>query len=111
MLELITKKISNKIILALFILMSFSSLTIIFVTTSKVTENSIVKTKENLEMLNAAMFQSLRNAMSTGDPVQIANAEENARQRAVHKKLGALGFPVSVIDTTEKLNNFINEIR
>ena len=59
MLELITKKISNKIILALFILMSFSSLTIIFVTTSKVTENSIVKTKENLEMLNAAMFQSL----------------------------------------------------
>ena len=80
MLELITKKISNKIILALFILMSFSSLTIIFVTTSKVTENSIVKTKENLEMLNAAMFQSLRNAMSTGDPVQIANAEENARQ-------------------------------
>ena len=32
-------------------------------------------------------------------------------QRVVHKKLEALGFPVSVIDTTEKLNNFINEIR
>ena len=80
MLELITKKISNKIILALFILMSFSSLTIIFVTTSKVTENSIVKTKENLEMLNAAMFQSLRNAMNTGDPIQIAKAEDDARQ-------------------------------
>ena len=27
------------------------------------------------------------------------------------KKLEALGFPVSVIDTTEKLNSFINEIR
>ena len=80
MFELITKKISNKIIIALFILMSLSSITVIFVTTNKVTENSIVKTKENLEMLNAAMFQSLRNAMSTGDPVQIANAEENARQ-------------------------------
>ncbi len=80
MFELITKKISNKILIALFILMSFSSLTIIFVTTSKVTENSIVTTKENLEMLNAAMFQSLRNAMSTGDPVQIINAEEDARQ-------------------------------
>lgn len=37
---------------------------IIFVTTSKVTEDSIVKTKENLEML-MAMFQSLRNAMNT----------------------------------------------
>ncbi|MDD3009630.1 MAG: DUF3365 domain-containing protein [Arcobacter sp.] len=80
MFEIITKKISNKIIVALFILMSLSSLTVIFVTTSKVTEDSIVKTKENLEMLNAAMFQSLRNAMNTGDPVQIAKAEEDARQ-------------------------------
>jgi methyl-accepting chemotaxis protein len=80
MFDLITKKISNKIIIALFILMSLSSITVILVTTSKVTENSIVKTKENLEMLNIAMFQSLRNAMSTGDPVQIANAEADARQ-------------------------------
>ncbi|RXI28187.1 methyl-accepting chemotaxis protein, partial [Arcobacter ellisii] len=80
MFEIITKKISNKIIVALFLLMSLSSLTVIFVTTSKVTEDSIVKTKENLEMLNAAMFQSLRNAMNTGDPVQIAKAEEDARQ-------------------------------
>ena len=80
MLEIITKKISNKIIIALFILMSFSSLTVIFVTTSKVTEDSIAKTKENLEMLNAAMFQSLRNAMNTGDPEQIAKAEDDARQ-------------------------------
>ncbi|CAM3388920.1 methyl-accepting chemotaxis protein [Arcobacter aquimarinus] len=80
MFEIITKKISNKIIIALFILMSFSSLTVIFVTTSKVTEDSIVKTKENLEMLNAAMFQSLRNAMNTGDPAQIAKAEDDARQ-------------------------------
>ena len=79
MLELITKKISNKIIFALFFLMAFSSLTVILVTTSKVTEDSIAKTKENLEMLNAAMFQSLRNAMNTGDPIQIAKAEEDAR--------------------------------
>ena len=49
MLEIITKKISNKIIVALFVLMSLSSLTVIFVTTSKVTEDSIAKTKENLE--------------------------------------------------------------
>jgi len=80
MLELITKKISNKIILALFVLMSISSITVVFVTTSKVSNDSISKTKENLAMLNAAMFQSLRNAMNTGDPVQIAKAEEDARQ-------------------------------
>jgi methyl-accepting chemotaxis protein len=60
--------------------MSLSSITVIISTTSKVTKDSIVKTKENLEMLNAAMFQSLRNAMNTGDPIQIAKAEEDARQ-------------------------------
>lgn len=32
-------------------------------------------------------------------------------QRAVHKKLESLGFPVAIIDTTEKLNKFINLIR
>ena len=80
MFELITKRISNKIIIALFILMSLSSITVIFVTTSKVTENSVAKTKENLEMLNSAIFQSLRNAMNTGDPVQIANSEDDARK-------------------------------
>ncbi len=79
MLEIITKKISNKIIVALFVLMALSSITVIISTTSKVTQDSIAKTKENLEMLNAAMFQSLRNVMNTGDPVQIAKAEEDAR--------------------------------
>ncbi|WP_066345743.1 methyl-accepting chemotaxis protein [Aliarcobacter cryaerophilus] len=77
---IIIKKISNKIIIALFLLMSFSSLIVILVTTSKVTEDSIDKTKENLEMLNTAMFQSLRNAMNTGVPEQIAKAEYDARQ-------------------------------
>ena len=32
-------------------------------------------------------------------------------QRVVHRKLEALCFPVSVIDTTEKLNNFIKGIK
>ena len=32
-------------------------------------------------------------------------------QRVIHKKLEALCFPVSVIDTAEKLDNFINGIR
>ena len=79
MMELITKKISNKILFALFVLITISSLSIIFFTTSKVTNDSIEKTKTNLTMLNSAMFQSLRNAMNTGDPVQIKQAEEDAR--------------------------------
>jgi methyl-accepting chemotaxis protein len=79
MLKLITKKISNKIIFSLLILMTLSSLTVVYFTTAKVQRDSIAVTKENLEMLNTAMFQSLRNAMNTGDPVAIAKAEEEAR--------------------------------
>ena len=66
--------------------MSFSSLTVILVTTSKVTEDSIAKTKENLEMLNTAMFQSLRNAMNTGVPEQIAKAEDDANKKEFEGK-------------------------
>ncbi|WP_152057720.1 methyl-accepting chemotaxis protein [Aliarcobacter butzleri] len=80
MFEIMTKKISNKIIVALFALMFISSTTIVYITTSKVTEDSITNAKENLGMLNASMFQTLRNTMNTGDPALIAKAEEEARQ-------------------------------
>ena len=115
MLELITKKISNKIIFALFILMSLSSITVVYFTTSKVTKDSIEKTKDNLEMLNSAMFQSLRNAMNTGDPVQIAKAEEDARHiKGVKDLTVAKGkplmelYPSNIPYTTDKevLNTF-----
>ena len=43
--------------------------------------------------------------------VKSEGKKPSARQRVVHKKLEVLGFPVSVIDTTEKLNSFINDIR
>lgn len=79
MVELITKKISNKIIFALFILMSLSSLIVTYFTVTKVKEDAIITTKANLDMLNTAMFQSLRNAMNTGDPAQIAKAEAEAK--------------------------------
>ena len=59
MLELITKKISNKIIFALFILMFISSITIVYSTTTKVTKDSISNAKDSLEMLNASIFQTL----------------------------------------------------
>ena len=95
MIELITKKISNKIIVALFVLMTISSITIISSTISKVSKDSLVKTEENLTMLNAAMFQSLRNAMNTGDPEQIAKAEEDARQiKGVKNLTVAKGKPL-----------------
>jgi len=75
----INKKISTKIIFWMLILMTLSSMAVLYSTVSKVSEDNIAKTKNNLEMLNSSMFQSLRNAMNTGDPVQIKKAEDAAR--------------------------------
>ena len=80
MLKFITGKISNKIIFSLFLLMSTSSLVVTYFTTKQVKNDSILTTKKNLDMLNSAMFQSLRNAMNTGDSVQIKKAEEEAKK-------------------------------
>ncbi len=87
MFEIITKKISNKIIFSLLTLMILSSVIIVYFTTKSVKANSITMIKENLDMLNTAMFQSLRNAMNTGDPIQIKKAEEEARKITGVKKL------------------------
>ncbi|MDD3056308.1 MAG: methyl-accepting chemotaxis protein [Aliarcobacter sp.] len=95
--------------------MSLSSITVVYFTTEKVTKDSIEKTKDNLEMLNSAMFQSLRNAMNTGDPVQIAKAEEDARHiKGVKDLTVAKGkplmelYPSNIPYTTDKevLNTF-----
>ncbi len=87
MLKFITSKITNKIVVPLFILMTCSSLIITYLTTSKVREDSVLSTKRNLDMLNTSIFQSLRNSMNTGDSAQIKQAEENARGIDGVKKL------------------------
>ena len=79
MFDFIQKKISNKIMFSLLILMAFNVLAVAYFTTKNVKDDVVSTTKENLHMLNTAMFQSLRNAMNTGDPAQIKNAEDDAR--------------------------------
>ncbi|WP_419764330.1 MAG: methyl-accepting chemotaxis protein [Arcobacter sp.] len=79
MFKFISRKINNKIMFALVILMTISSVSVVYFSTAKVKSDSIAITKENLEMLNTAMFQSLRNAMSTGDVATIQKAEEDAQ--------------------------------
>ena len=54
--------------------MFISSLTIVYSTTTKVTNDSIANAKDSLEMLNASIFQTLRNTMNTGDPALIAKS-------------------------------------
>jgi methyl-accepting chemotaxis protein len=58
--------------------MTISSTSVIYFTTTEVKRDSLNTTKEYLEMLNTAMFQSLRNAMSTGDIATIQKAEKAA---------------------------------
>ncbi|MEA3289144.1 MAG: methyl-accepting chemotaxis protein, partial [Campylobacterota bacterium] len=79
MFKIISKKLNYKIMFWLFILLTAGNMTIIYVVTLNVTANSVKSTKQNLDMLSDSMFQSLRNAMNTGDPVQINKAEDNAR--------------------------------
>ncbi|MFA7092279.1 MAG: HAMP domain-containing methyl-accepting chemotaxis protein, partial [Arcobacteraceae bacterium] len=80
MVNFIKKKISNKIIFSLLILMTLNSIAVVVFTAKIVHSDSIKTTKANLDMLNAAMFQSLRNAMTTGIPEEIQKAEEEARK-------------------------------
>jgi len=79
MINFIKKKISNKIIFSLLILMTINSVAVVFFTAKIVHDDSIKTTKANLDMLNSAIFQSLRNAMSTGIAEEIRKSEEEAR--------------------------------
>jgi methyl-accepting chemotaxis protein len=85
--NLINKRISTKIIFAMFILMTLSSFAVLYSTVTKVRNSNLVTTKQNLAMLNTAIFQSLRNAMNTGDPEQISKAEKEAAHIKGVKKL------------------------
>ncbi|RLA81847.1 MAG: hypothetical protein DRG78_08540 [Epsilonproteobacteria bacterium] len=79
MLDIIQKKISNKIILWMVVLMTTSSLAVIYSTATTVGDNASKGAIKNITMLNSAIFQSLRNAMNTGVPEQIKKAEQDAR--------------------------------
>ncbi len=76
----IKKKLSYKIMFALFFLLSISNMSIIYFVTLQVANNSIESKKDNLSMLSESIFQSLRNAMNTGDVQVISDAEKEASQ-------------------------------
>ena len=95
MIKLITSKIRYKIVSLMFILMTVSSLASMYLIYSNVSSSSFETTKNNLNMLNTAIFQSLRNAMNSGDPVVIAKAEKEAAEiEGVAKLYVAKGQPL-----------------
>ena len=90
MIKFITSKIRYKIMASMFVLMTVSSFFSMVLVYQNVSTSSLEVTKKNLDMLNTAIFQSLRNAMNSGDPVVIAKAEEEARNiKGVNKLLVA----------------------
>jgi methyl-accepting chemotaxis protein len=68
-------------------MISISSLFIIGSAIYKVKQDNMKATKESLEMLNESIFQSLRNAMNSGDVAQIKKAEYDASKIKGVKKL------------------------
>jgi len=80
MIGFIQSKLRYKIMFFLFVLMTISSLATIYIVTNNIAKSDIKLTKRYLSMLNQSIFQSLRNAMNTGDPLQISMAEEHAKQ-------------------------------
>ena len=67
----------------------------------KILSNFITGLPDRLVLLNGrAYFIEVKSQGKKPRPIQ----------RVIHRKLEALGFPVSVIDTTEKLNSFIKGI-
>jgi len=72
-------RVSTKIVLPIFIILIFSSIITNYFTASQM--NTLVKNsaKESLNMLTDSLFLTLRNAMNTGDPSVIEQAEEDSR--------------------------------
>jgi len=90
-------RISTKIALPIFVILVVSSIVTNYITAAQM--NNLVKNsaKESLNMLTDSLFLTLRNAMNTGDPAVIKQAEEDSRNNiqgltglAVAKSQGTL---------------------
>lgn len=78
--KFLMKKIVYKIVLAIVILVTLSSLTVIYVNSTNVQKDFLDTTKENIEVMNASMFIALRTAMATGDKELMRKIEEDTRK-------------------------------
>ena len=76
--DFISKTIGRIIIFWMFVLMTISSVVIMYLIVTRVSQDNIETTRHNLNMLNTSIFQTLRTAMNTGDPIAIEKAEKEA---------------------------------
>jgi len=72
-------RVSTKIVVPIFVILIVSSVVTNYITASQM--QTLVKNsaKESLNMLTDSLFLTLRNAMNTGDPAVIQQAEEDSR--------------------------------
>ena len=73
-------RVSTKIVIPIFIILLISNIITNYITASKM--DILVKNsaKNSLGMLTDSLFITLRNAMNTGDPAVIKQAEDNSRK-------------------------------
>ena len=73
-------RVSTKILIPIFIILVISSAVTNYITASQM--HTLVKNsaKESLGMLTDSLFITLRNAMNTGDPAIIKQAEDDSRK-------------------------------
>ncbi|PIF03704.1 MAG: methyl-accepting chemotaxis protein [Arcobacter sp.] len=103
-------RVSTKIVLPIFVILIISSIVVNYTTAYQM--QTLVKdsAKESLHMLTDSLFLTLRNAMNTGDPDIIKQAEKDSRdniqglsQLTVAKSKGTLElYSPEVPFTTDK---------
>ena len=79
MIKLIKSKIIYKVLLAIFVLLTISNLTITYINTSNAKEDFLVTAKNNVVMMNQSIFIALKTAMMTGDREMMSHVEEETR--------------------------------
>lgn len=79
MIKLIKSKIIYKVLLAIFLLLTISNLTITYINTSNAKEDFLVTTKNNVVMMNQSIFIALKTAMMTGDRELMSHVEDETR--------------------------------
>jgi len=90
-------RVSTKIVVPIFIILIVSSVVTNYITASQMQNLVKNSAKESLNMLTDSLFLTLRNAMNTGDPAVIKQAEDDSRNNikgltglAVAKSKGTL---------------------
>ena len=79
MLNLIKSRIIYKVLAVVFVLITVSSLIIIYVNISNVKKDFLDTSKNNVNMMHQSIFVALRTAMMTGDKNMITDIENKTR--------------------------------